>query len=148
MNFLKIKLFCWSLHCAFFFLLDFDPAIVERFHGAAEQRDFCVVVEMLRAGVPVDIRDEYGITTLHWAAFFNRRDVIYEMLKNGADVNVQDRIGRTPLHRAAYSNSTDAIKVLLLHGADSSIMDGDGKTPFNVARSIKREEVICLLEQN
>ena len=98
----------------------------------------------MRARVPVDIRDEYGITTLHWAAFFNRRDVIYEMLKNGADVNAQDRIGRTPLHRAAYSNSTDAIKVLLLHGADSSIMDGDGKTPFNVARSIKREEVIQL----
>ena len=110
-------------------LLETDTAIVNRFHRAADRSDICIILEMLRAGVPIDCRDTDGYTALLWAAMLKRTSVVYELLRKGADVNAQSCGGATPLHHATLRNYTVLMKALLQHGADLSIMDKHGVKP-------------------
>ena len=128
--------------------LEIDTAIVNRFHRAADRGDIRMILEMLRAGVPIDCRDTDGYTALLWAAMLKRTGVVYELLRKGADVNAQSCGGATPLHHVTLRNYTVLMKALLQHGADLSIMDKHGVKPLDLARIGKNEEVIhFLLEQ-
>ena len=49
----------------------------------------------------VDVRDEYGQTPLHKAAYEDRCDAVFELLIGHANVNAVDRNGWTPFHCAA-----------------------------------------------
>jgi ankyrin repeat protein len=49
-----------------------------------------------------NIKNKYGETPLHKAAFGGRVDVVKLLLEHGVDPNTQDKYGRTPLHEAAY----------------------------------------------
>ena len=115
---------------------------------AVEDGDVSKVVEMVEAGMPVDITDrEYGFTALSAAAFNNRTDVVRCLLDKGADVNKQDRWGETALHVASIHNNTDVMRMLLQHGAIKDIKDKHGLTPIDYAHSRNNKEAVDLLEQ-
>ena len=110
--------------------------------------DVSKVVEMLEAGMPIDITNgEYGWTALITAAFKNRTDVVRYMLDKGADVNKQARQGWTALHHASIKNNTDVMRMLLQHGAIKDIKDKFGSTPIDEAHSRNQKEAVDLLEQ-
>ena len=51
---------------------------------------------------PNDVRDEYGQTPLHTAAFSDNCDAVFSLLLKGQNnINAQDRNGWTPIHCAA-----------------------------------------------
>ena len=116
---------------------------------AARAGDVSKVVDMVEAGMPVDILDEYGCTALITAALTNRTDVVSYLLANGANVNKQSRDGSTALHYASFNvfNRTDIISVLLQHGASRDIKNKRGSTPIDWARRKKYKEAVDLLEQ-
>ena len=124
-----------------------DQKVVDRFHQAAIDGDVNVVVDMLRAGVPVHCCDKYDSTALLWAAFHSRIDVVNVLMKSEANINRQNRHGYTPLMRAAFDNSTDVIEVLLHDCADRSIVDVKGNTALDLAREFNYKEAIRLLEK-
>ena len=125
--------------------LEIDQKPTERFIRAAFEGDIQSVVELLDAGMPVNIRD-HGWTSLHGAAGTNCTDLVLLLLQKGAHVNELSNTGMTPLHRAAGRNRTDVIRILLQHGASTNIKDHHNRTPLDIAHLMNRKEAIRLLE--
>jgi ankyrin repeat protein len=63
---------------------------------AASNGDVKSAVELVK-GVPVDVTDEDGETSLHWAIYGCHLDVVQQLIDLGANVNYVDHAGRTPL---------------------------------------------------
>jgi ankyrin repeat protein len=62
------------------------------------------------------------------------------------DINVQDDFGNTPLRWACLSGNSDILGVLLLAAADETISNQWGKTPAQEAASLRRENMLKLLD--
>ena len=114
---------------------------------ATRKGDASKVVEMVEAGMPVDIAGGDSRTALITAALFNRTEVVRCLLDKGANVNKQDRLGGTALHWASHDNYTDVMRMLLQHGARKDITDNYGITPIDRARRWNHKEAVDLLEQ-
>ena len=56
---------------------------------------------LLDHGAPIDRKDQYGYTVLHWASEEGQKDCVMVLLGNGSSVNVEDSSGNTALHYAA-----------------------------------------------
>lgn len=85
--------------------------------------------------IPSDIKintsliDNYGLTTLHWAAMHNDVPLIKSLLHQGMCPNTPaQQKGETPLMRAAIQGANQAIKVLLEVGANLQLKDANGNT--------------------
>ena len=129
-------------------LLDIvDPDVAVSFHCAARNGDINAVVDMLRAGMPVNCFDDNDRTALHWAALNNRVDVVHVLLESGVNINWQNLWGNTPLMEAVKRNNTVVMEMLLQYGADQSIVDEEGITALEIARILNYEEAIRLLEK-
>ena len=127
--------------------IEIDRVLVWSFLDAADDGDVFMVVDMVEAGMPVDI-DDGGVTTLSAAAYYNRTDVVRCLLDKGANVNKQNRNdGETALHVASYYNYTDVMRMLLQHGARKDIKDNSGITPIDRARVCNNKEAVDLMEQ-
>ncbi|RBA22510.1 hypothetical protein FPRO05_00857 [Fusarium proliferatum] len=94
----------------------------------------------------VNIQDNDGNTTLHYAAeFFGKNGQIYtpvfELLcSQGADASLRNHKDQTPLHTLFYACNDDTpidpvlISLLLAHGAKATDIDDAGNTPLQIAR--------------
>ena len=81
MSLVNIKLFCYS--CPFF--LEINPEFIPTFTSAAGDGDVSKVVDMVKAGMPIDIVDKHDDTALMRVACNNRTDVISALLQKGAE---------------------------------------------------------------
>ena len=130
-------------------LLEITYELIIRFTDAAWDGDVSEVKEILDVGVPVDSKNEFGVTALRWAAYKNSTDVTQLLLRRGADVNKQSGRGHSiALHSAALNNSNDVIEVLLKHGASTNIEDRYGNTPIDFARHKNNKAAVRLLERH
>ena len=127
--------------------IETDRELIESFTGAASYGHVSKVVDMVEAGMPVDVNDGDGWTALFRAARNNQTDVVRYLLNNGANVNKQNRWGGTALHWASTMNCTHVMRILLKHGARKDIKDGSGQTPIDSARLLNKKEAVDLLEQ-
>ena len=85
-------------------------------------------------GTPVDARDEYGATPLHWAAGYGRLPALEALLATGADVHARSYIGFRPLHWwAIWNGAVPVLDALLAAGASIHARDGIGNTPLHEA---------------
>ncbi|MDR1485491.1 MAG: ankyrin repeat domain-containing protein [Planctomycetaceae bacterium] len=101
---------------------------------------------LLDHGVPVNSKDKFGLTPLHYVAgaeitgqwHVNKQKaastMIQYLIKNGADVNAKDNNNTTPLHEV-IKNKMDfkTIKLLITNGANVNEKDKDGSTPLHFA---------------
>lgn len=60
---------------------------------------------LLKAGVNINMKDDWGSTALYAAAFHGKEEVVRILLKNGADVDVKVVDGKTPLYIAASNGN-------------------------------------------
>ncbi len=90
--------------------------------------------------------NQFGISPLHYACYFDSRKAIDLLLDLGANINARDQEGGCPLHYAINNGSIKTIKKLLLRGADKSIKRNDGKTPLDLAVESNQVLVIKILE--
>jgi ankyrin repeat protein len=63
-------------------------------------------------------KNEGGLTPLHAAADYGRKDVAEFLLVNKANINIKDTEGLTPLHRAAAFGHENIVELLLVNKAD------------------------------
>jgi hypothetical protein len=83
-----------------------------QFHRAATTARF-----LIRAGAPVNVSDEDGMTPLHHAALNGYAQCADVLLKAGAELNVTNHAGLTPLEIAIQQQHAGIIAVLRKHGA-------------------------------
>ena len=75
-------------------------------------------------------RDEFGRTSLHYAANDGDGKTVRQLIARGADVNATDNKGWTPLHFGAQANSEEVVCLLLQAGASVEARDSYGNTPL------------------
>uniref|UniRef100_A0A3Q1GXW8 Notch receptor, like n=1 Tax=Acanthochromis polyacanthus TaxID=80966 RepID=A0A3Q1GXW8_9TELE len=103
-----------------------------------------VVLELLRAGVPVNNTD-HTRSALHWACSVNHLSLARTLIRYGAAVDLQDNKGETALFLSALHGCYDTARLLLLHGANLELRDRRGRFPVDVAREGMRHQVLELL---
>ncbi|XP_034552951.1 neurogenic locus notch homolog protein 1 isoform X2 [Notolabrus celidotus] len=104
-----------------------------------------VVLELLRAGVPVNNTDHTGRSALHWACSVNHLSLTRTLIRYGAAVDLQDNKGETALFLSALHGCYDTARLLLLHGANLELRDRRGRRPMDVAREGMHHQVLELL---
>ncbi|KAJ1752600.1 hypothetical protein LPJ79_001120 [Coemansia sp. RSA 1821] len=101
-----------------------DDEAVRRTVSEMGQGDVDTVLQMIRAGVAVDLADNVGRTPLHIACSMGNAEIIRLLVHMGANVNATDRLGNTPLMLAATNARTDIVFSLLEAGADPRVGRG------------------------
>ncbi|TRZ03649.1 hypothetical protein DNTS_028586 [Danionella cerebrum] len=104
-----------------------------------------VVLELLRAGVPVNNTDHTGRSALHWACSVNHLPLTRTLIRYGAAVDLQDHKGETSLFLSALHGCYDTARFLLLNGANQDLSDCKGRRPLDVARDGLHHQVLELL---
>lgn len=86
----------------------------------------------------VGLRDEEGLTLLHWAVDRGHVDIAKYLIDvdaadnlGGGLIDAQDREGQTALHYATGCGHKELVKLLLERGADRDILDSDGIAACN-----------------
>ncbi len=100
-------------------------------------------------GAPINDRDAYGQTALHYAVCHqDALTLVTILINNGAQLD-PDRMGDgwTPLHLAAMFNKLDVVLKLLEMGADPSVRAANGDTPEKVAKSYKNHRLADVLHR-
>ncbi|XP_068179066.1 neurogenic locus notch homolog protein 1 [Antennarius striatus] len=103
-----------------------------------------VVLELLRAGVPVNNTDHTGRSALHWACSVNHVSLTRTLIRYGAAVDLQDNKGETALFLSAVHGCYDTARLLLLHGANPELHDRRGRLPIDMAREGMRHQILEL----
>lgn len=115
-------------------------------HTAAIYNRPQAVKFLVGRGMPVDMRNEAGLTSLMVATTFGNLEVAEMLLALGADIAARDPAGHTALHIAARAGQAPVAKLLLDHGADITVrVPNRGETPLHIAALYGRLKVIELL---
>ena len=104
-----------------------------------------LLVPLLGAGVPVDLRTSDGESLLLLATANNHPKTVQMLLDQGANPNLADHEGQTPLMIAAAQDLDQLINALLTAGADPALTDAKGATALDHARSAGAEKAAARL---
>ncbi len=132
--------------------------------------DMAQVIDLLKAGVPVNVKDHRGMTPLHYAVLWNDRDLIQILNKKGAwlsdahiaaglseigqlldflardgSLNAPDYFRNTPLHWAAMTGALESAQALLQRGAKLNEKNDQGRTPLMLAAAGGHTETVLAL---
>jgi len=122
-----------------------DPLTSGLFLAAMTRNEQLARDEVAR-GCDVNVRADWNVTPLHFAACYNASGVARVLIENGADVNAHDNDGLTPLHEAARFGSAGVVKLLLERGVRNvDAVSNMGLTPLHMAAMNGCTEVARLL---
>ena len=100
-------------------------------------------------GANLDVRNQYGTTPLHAAAYSGNLEVVRMLIEyDPANVNAGKEDGERPLHWVSRnSNLKDGsiFRLLLEHGADVNVQSRRGRTPLHLASEFRAPGVVHLL---
>ena len=98
-------------------------------------------------GVSIDVRDDKGMTPLHWLAVEGHASVVQWIVDEvGAEVDLGDaRYGQSALHFAAAKAHGRVAEVMLDLGADILRTDGAGWKPLHTAARAGSVDVVSVL---
>ena len=120
-------------------------------HRAAKDGDLTLVKKLLGSGLlgsrgDADVRDELGMTPLHYAADEGHKEIVELLIARGADVNANAGAitSATALHGAAGGH-VEIAKLLIDHGADVNARAKNRATPLHFAADYVQTEVAELL---
>jgi ankyrin repeat protein len=82
-----------------------------------------VLLDLVDAGLPVDLADEADNTLLMLAAYHGHAALTSGLAERGADVNRLNGRGQAPLAGAVFKNEVDVVRALVEHGADPDAGD-------------------------
>ena len=81
----------------------------------------------------IDIKDQYGKTSLHIAAQAGDTNAVQALSQAGADINTRDEFGTTPLIEASRCGHDQIVRMLIQAGADVNACNQLGDTPITAA---------------
>ncbi|CAF0895510.1 unnamed protein product [Adineta steineri] len=100
----------------------------------ATEGSFEDVERLLKNNVPIDTRDEHGMTPLQHAAYKAHTNICSLLLKHGANVNDHEHDqGYTALMFGALSGNTEVVRILLEAGAKTHQINRIGRTASQLA---------------
>ena len=101
-------------------------------------------------GVSIDVRDEKGMTPLHWLSVEGHASVVQWLVEEvGATLDLGDaRYGQTALHFAASKDRGQVAQQLLELGASTLAADRAGWTPLHTAARAGAVDVANILLSN
>lgn len=73
----------------------------------------------------INIRNNHGLTVVHFVADYNKPEIMEQIIKKGADVKVKCKKGSTPLHLAAQRGSLLCTQMML-----ENISSSDERTVY------------------
>lgn len=89
---------------------------------------------VIELGAPINLKDIYGYSPLHFATERNRIDVVEYLLSLGADPNIKANFrDLTPLHIAAEAASPELIGILLANAVECDVLDSNDNSPLHIA---------------
>ena len=109
---------------------------------AARHADWAAVRTLLQAGADVDARQGDGSTALHWASYWDNREVAALLVRAGAAVDAVTDLGVTPLWAACENGSPALTETLLAAGADPNRALPFGETPLMTAARTGNADVV------
>ncbi|MFH1537311.1 MAG: ankyrin repeat domain-containing protein [bacterium] len=117
-------------------------------HRAAEEADLEFARMLVEKGVDVDVKDERGLTPLHYASRGRRKSHMQTakfLISAGASIGAMDINNKTPLH---YAETQEMAETLLAGGANLYAMDLYGRAPlYSVSSNLRgRRHLQKLLE--
>ncbi|NMG29942.1 ankyrin repeat domain-containing protein [Aromatoleum evansii] len=114
---------------------------------AAFHRRWDIVDALLAHGASIDLPDRRGWTPLFWAAFNGHADIVSFLIGRGADPDLRTEDGEWPLFWAVYKGHTAVVRNLLIGGARRDLLDEEGHDMLWLARTLKRRDIIAMLER-
>jgi hypothetical protein len=93
-------------------------------------------------------RDAAGMTPLHWAAYWGRKNLMHLFTEAGSNVNSTALDGNTPLHWAVANGQEGIVSVLLDAHALPNIVNRQGLTPMHIAILKNNIPILKILLQN
>ncbi len=109
---------------------------------AARQADWAAVQALLQQGADVDARQGDGSTALHWASYWDHREIAALLIRAGTDVDAATDLGVTPLWAACENGSPALVEILLAAGADPNVALPFGETPLMTAARTGNADVV------
>ena len=104
------------------------------------------VAEIHRLGAAATgVTDEFGRSSLSFAAQRGQAGAAAALIEMGADVRTADRFGTTALMLAAEQTDPALVELLLGHGADSQALDAEKRTALFYAARADRPAAVRLL---
>lgn len=100
-----------------------------------------VVKQLIEQGENIN-QEVMGCTALHYAAFYNRKDIVEYLISMGAELNAKNSSGFTPLAWAVDRGLVDITWMLLEAEADPAIADSKGNTPLHKATTLKNAQMV------
>ncbi|CAE6940022.1 KIDINS220 [Symbiodinium sp. CCMP2592] len=97
---------------------------------------------LLKAGVPLEARDERGMTALLRAAGLLKVHAVDVLVRAGAQLEARDESGNTALMYAAESANLEVVEVLIRAGAQLEARRGDGRTALMLAAQTGQLKVV------
>lgn len=113
---------------------------------AARHGDVDTLAPMLKAGLPVELRDEKGNTLLMLAAYHGHEAMVRVLLEAGAEADARNDRQQTPLAGVAFKGHLEIARLLIQFGADSGADQGGGRTPVMFAAMFGHREMVAFLE--
>jgi len=114
--------------------------------SAAYTGDIETVRALVESGVPVNGRDDHGVTPLHAAAGGGHKEVAEFLIARGAKVDAADnKYGQQPLHHAALEGKTEVAELLIGCGAKIDAPDRNANQPLHLAAYHARKKMVEFL---
>ncbi|VVC95856.1 unnamed protein product [Leptidea sinapis] len=114
-------------------------------HLAAQNGHNQSTRELLLAGAPPDLQNNYGDTSLHTAARYGHAGVTRILISAQCRVSEQNKNGDTALHIAAAMGRRKLTRILLEAGCDKSLKNHQGETARDIATRKGLQEIITIL---
>ncbi|XP_062511679.1 ankyrin repeat, PH and SEC7 domain containing protein secG-like isoform X1 [Corticium candelabrum] len=103
-------------------------------HQAAKKNHTKIVKILIKqAKIPVDCKDKYGWSPLHWACWTGSSTCVQTLLDSKANVNHVDRSGSNCAHGAALNGHSHVLRLLLATKCNFNVQRKDGWTPVHLA---------------
>lgn len=104
------------------------------------------IVNAVREGGYVNIRNSAGWTPLIYATAMNNLDAVQEILRAGALPNISENDSWIALHFAVDQNAIEIAKALLEAGSNADYYNSKGVTPRALATEREFHELMELFE--
>ena len=112
---------------------------------AAQMGDSTKVKNLLKKGVDINERDNFGRTALIYAALNGHDRIINMLLESHADIHAKDHFDQTAFIAAVNRGHVNSAEILLKNGANSSAPNGEGVPPILIALGREDFEMADLL---